>query len=311
MKQGRNILAVALSAFLLAGCFLNDDVGTNQQGVIVDGGSIKQCVPPGVYSDTSFYADLIEVSMSTLTINVEDPEVATRDNQLVGMTVVVQARRNSDCDSLRNLLTNWPNLLADDGLVQIVQSTTNEAMKNGTREFTLTALLDDRNGLATKIKDALEEDAAAYSTSIVNVLISNVDLADEYAAELQKKALLTAQTETELRRQDLIKQQSSNDQLQQQQQTLILEAQLKAEKAKTEVEVEIAAREGKKIEATNNIYLINTAAYDLERLRLLKDVIGDRQVIYFVPEGTDLTLFLNNLSGQNTQVVPVEPEQPR
>lgn len=298
------ILSVALT-----GCFLNDDVQTDQSGVIVDGGKIKSCEGPGIYTDWNFFTDLREVSNATLTFEVADPQIATKDSQLVGISVTIQARRDSDCDSLTNLLTNWPALTADDPLIAVISATANEAMKVGTRQFTLTQLLDDRNGLSTAIKDALEIDAAKYSTTIINVSIKNVDLDPKYAEVLQQKALLTAQIEAALREQDLIKQQAANDTLAQEQKTLVLLAQLDTEKAQTAVQVEIATRAGKVVEAANNVYLINPAAFELERLNRLKEVLGDKAVIYFVNENTDLTLLLSNIAG-GVLPVPTGEVQP-
>ena len=291
------VIPLLVLSLILAGCFINDDVATDQTGVVVDGGEIKSCEGPGVYTNWNYFADLREVSNATLTFEVADPEVATQDSQLVGISVTIQARRNNDCESLTNLLTNWPALTADDQLIAVISATANEAMKVGTRQFTLTELLDDRNGLSTAIKEALEADAGKYSTTIVNVSIKNVALDPKYAEVLQQKALLTAQIEAALREQDLIKQQAANDTLAQEQKTLVLLAQLDTEKAQTAVQVEIATRAGKVVEAANNVYLINPAAFELERLTRLKEVLGDKAVIYFVNEKTDLTLLLSNIAG--------------
>ena len=291
------VIPLLVLSLILAGCFINDDVATDQTGVVVDGGEIKSCEGPGVYTNWNYFADLREVSNATLTFEVADPEVATQDSQLVGISVTIQARRNNDCESLTNLLTNWPALTADDQLIAVISATANEAMKVGTRQFTLTELLDDRNGLSTAIKVALEADAGKYSTTIVNVSIKNVALDPKYAEVLQQKALLTAQIEAALREQDLIKQQAANDTLAQEQKTLVLLAQLDTEKAQTAVQVEIATRAGKVVEAANNVYLINPAAFELERLTRLKEVLGDKAVIYFVNEKTDLTLLMSNIAG--------------
>lgn len=300
------VALLVVSMFLLTGCFINDDVRTDQSGVIVDGGKIQECVGPGIHSRGGFFQDLIEVSNGTVTFEVSDPEVATKDSQLVAITVTIQARRNSDCTSLSNILTNWPALVNDEQLIAVISATTNEAMKVGTRQFTLTELLDDRNGLATAVRDALESDAQKYSTAIVNVTIKNVALDPEYAKILQQKALLTAQIEAALRQQDLIRQQAANDKLDQEQKTVVLLAQLETEKAQTAVQVEIATRAGKVIEAANNVYLINPAAFELEKLRLLKEVLGDKATIYFVNENTDLTLLLSQIA--DGKVIPVAPD---
>lgn len=292
-------------SFLLTGCFINDDVKTDQSGIIVDGGKIIECVGPGVYTRWGFFTDLVEVSNGTVTFEVSDPQVATKDSQLVSVIVTIQARRNADCDSLKNLLTNWPALVDDANLINTITATTNEAIKVGTRQFDLTELLNDRVGLSSAIETALENDSNKYSTTIINVTIKDVGLDPAYAEVLQQKALLTVQIEAALREQDLIKQQAANDKLAQEQRTLVSLAQLDAEKAETAVQVEIATRAGNVVEAANNVYLINPAAFELEKLRLLKEVLGDKAVIYFVNENTDLTLLLSNIA--SGQVVPVAP----
>lgn len=127
------VIPLLILSLILTGCFINDDVATDQSGVIVDGGKIKSCQGPGVYTDLGYFVDLREVSNATLTFEVADPQIATKDSQLVGISVTIQARRNSDCDSLTNLLTNWPALTADDPLIAVISATANEAMKVGTR----------------------------------------------------------------------------------------------------------------------------------------------------------------------------------
>jgi hypothetical protein len=262
-------------------------------------------VSSGVYSDSRFFADLKQISLGTVTFQVSDPEVTVKGNQLVGETVTIQARRKGDCESIKTLLTNWPTLIDDTQLISVITSTALESMKNGTRSLTLDELLNDRNVLAKNISDSLELDASKYSVDIINVTINNIALNPEYAAQLQAKALITAQTDTELQRQNLIKQQKANEQLEQDQRVLVLQKQFLAEEAQTAVDVEIASREGKKTAAAYQVYLDNPAAYELERLARLAKVLGDKATVYFVPEGTDLSL-LFGLGGST--VVPLTPQ---
>jgi hypothetical protein len=200
-------------------------------------------------------------------------------------------------------MTNWPLLLRDDNLIATISATAREGIKVGTRAFTLETLLDDRNKLSETITSQLEIDAGKYSAQIINVTIENIALDPAYAAELQGKALYTAQNDKEKRRQDLVRQTAETDRIDEEQRAEVLVAQLEREKAQTEVNVEIASRKGKEIAATNEVYELNERAFELEKLRLLKDVIGEGTV-WFVPEGTDLTLLLN--PDQNIIPVPVE-----
>lgn len=290
MLHKKSVLSVILLiSFLLSGCYLNDDVNTDQVGVRLNRNKIIECVAPGVYSDWGFFSDLREVSVSTLTFQVEDPEVATSDNQLVGVRITIQVRRKNDCESVTNLLTNWSALIDDVSLTDTVSATAREAIKNGTRTFDLAGLLDDRNGLALKIGQQLEEDAAKYSADVINVTIENIALDPDYASTLQERALLTAQIDREKKRQDLINQQASNNQLEQTTRATTLSRQLEAEKAQTNVDLEIAARKGKVIAEANRVYLDNEYAFQLEQLRLLKEIFGEKSVFYFLPQDTALT----------------------
>ena len=290
MKRILLVLVLLVVAFGSTGCYFWDDVATNQVGLQLDRNEIKNCVPSGVYTDSAWFADLKVVNVATITFQVTDPEVATQDNQLVGIGITIQARRKADCQSVSNMLTNWSTLLDDDTLVSTITATAMEGIKVGTRQFTLMQLLDDRNGLSDAIANSIESDASKYNTEVVNVTVNNIALAVEYAAKLQERALLTAEIDLELRRQELIRQTASNDKLEQDQRTQVLEQKLLAEQAQTEVDVEIASREGKKTAAAMEVYSLNPQAYELARLDRLALILGDKATVYFVPEGTDLTM---------------------
>ncbi len=302
MKKIVLMFCLILIAMLSTGCYLNEEVATSEMALKLEAGQIKDCVGPGKYTGWGFWDDLQPISVATLTFKIVDPEVATYDNQLVGVDVAVQARRMVACDGLSNIAANWPSIITDEGLISTVTETGLEAIKNGTRDFTLTQLLDDRNGLAHGIREALQNDADLYSVQIINVMVSNIAINPEYAAQLNKKALITAETETSLRQQDLINQQKSNETLEQTRRAEVLGQQLLAEKAQTAVELEIAGREGRVIAAQNLVYLENERAYELERLRLMANIFGDKVV--FMPVGTDLTLLIDT-----DNIVPLDIEE--
>jgi hypothetical protein len=278
---------------LVSGCYINEEIEPNEVGVRMKAGEIIGCASPGLESDLGWFADLKHVTSSTVTFNVSDPEVATDDNQLVSVSITIQARRRTDCDSLRNLMTNWPSLVDDQPLIDTISATAREGIKVGTRAFTLTQLLDDRNGLADEITKSLEQDADVYAVDIVNVTIENIGIDSGYAEQLREKALLTAQIETELRRQDLIIQQADNDILAQERRAAVLDEQLVAEQAETSVQLEIARRAGEIIAAQNAVYINNGYAYELERLRLIQGIMSGASGVYFLPNDTDFTMLFN------------------
>lgn len=286
------VLFFIVMQLLVSACYWNDEIQPHEVGAQLEENAIKNCVGPGVYTDTGWFADLSKYSVATLTFEVSDPEVATSDNQLVGIVITIQARRNSDCDSVKAFLSNWAHLIDDNNLISTIDATAKEGLKNGARQFTLSQLLDDRDGLALAITEQLKEDALKYNTDIINVTIENVVIAPEYADVLQKTAQLKAEEDFQRRRQSLIEQQAKTDLFERQQAQLVLTEQLKVEQAQTEVEIEIARREGEKILVSYQVYLDNPAAYNLEMMLRLKDVFG-AGTVYFIPEGTDLTTFFN------------------
>jgi hypothetical protein len=284
----------------MSGCVLNEQVSTNERAMWVDGGNATECVGPGIYTNLSTFIDLVQIRNDTMNFVISDPEVATSKSQLVGVEVAVQVRRRTDCDSMRGILTNYPAIRDDDNAVlSLITPSVAEGMKNGVRKFTLDELLSDRNGLSDSIRESLEADANKFYLEVIGLQVKNVALAPEYAKLLQETANLTAQRDLKLKEQDVIKQTAANSQFEQEQRALTLSKQLDAEKKQTEIEVEIATREGKKTEASQKVYAQNSQAFELEKLRLMQKMFSDK-TIYFLPMGTDLSLLWGNNS-----VVPV------
>jgi hypothetical protein len=307
MKRGIAILVALAAAALTTGCYLNEPVATNEVAAQRDGGRITGCLGPGVYTDFGLFTDLSPINSTALTLVVGDKEVATKDTQLVGIDINIQVNRKTDCESVRNMLTNWSNLARDDRrLEETISNIVGQGIKVAVRGFTLEELLDDRDGLASAIRKDLEVEAGKFSVQVLSVGVKNVSLDPAYSKVLNEKALLTAQIDAERRRQDLIRQQSANLQLDQDQKVLVLQKQLLAEKAKTEVDLEVATRDSRVTATKYQVFANNPAALELERLRLLPDVLGDKSVVYLVPQGTSLNLILGNLSG-GTPISPTVP----
>lgn len=291
------VLSIALSA-----CVFNEPVNSNQQAVWNDGGQLGECVGPGIYTNLGAFVELVQVNLDTFAFEVSDPEVATIDNQLVSVTVSLQVRRDADsCEAIKGMLKNYPAIKDDNNaVINLLTPLIAEGMKNGVRGFKLDGLLSDRNGLSEAIRQSVQQDASKYYLNIVGVQVKNVGLAPDYVAKLQETANLTAQRELKIKEQEVLKQTALNAQFEQEQRAITLAKQLEAEKKQTDIEVEVATREGKKTAASQQVYSANPQAFELEKLRLMQKIFGDK-TIYFLPQGTNLSLLL----GTNNQIVPV------
>jgi uncharacterized membrane protein YqiK len=290
----RKMLEVFFALFVLttaSGCVWNEEVPPNEMAIILYKGEVDSVSGPGgLANDGRWWTDLIRMNVDTLTFTVEDPSILTKDNQSVSMAITVQARRKIDTESVKNIFTRWNSLLDNANLTDTISRTAREGMKNGVRGFTLATLLDDRDKLATDVKDAIQTDADEYSVEIVNVTIENVGPSDSYMAILGETANINAKIAQSVRQEELIRQQQKQEVLEQQKRVEVANARLLAEQAETAVQVEVAERQGEITAAQNQVYVLNEQAYRLEELRLLANIIGTGTV-YFIPEGTDLTTY--------------------
>lgn len=305
----RKLRAVALILCvmpMLSGCYLAEVVEPNEVVAQVDGGQVTGVAGPGVYTNLGPFAGLVKVSSNTLVIATDDPEVATLDNQLVGISVTVQMRRNTSEEAVRDLMKNWRSVATnDEAFGQLVQPMVLQAVKVGTKKFTLQDLLADRNGLATSIQTDLQTEATKFDSTVVAVQVANVSMDPRYADQLQQKALLLAQAQTALQQQAVISQTAANAILQAERNRAIAQEQLLVEQANTQVQLEIATRQGKITAAQNAVYQTNPQAFELAALDKYARIFG-QGTVYFVPVGTPLNLILGPVMS-GTQPLPIHP----
>lgn len=281
-----------IAMMFTTGCIWNEEISASEIGLVTDAGAIQRCESPGLVSDSGFWTDLQKIRVDTLTFPFGNNSVATKDTQIVSVNVTVQVRRSAACQDAIQFYSQWPQLMDDAKLMEAVAATGGEAIKNGVRQFTLDQLLNDRDGLATAIRTALQEDADTYYTTIVNVIVNDVDVDDEYERLLSEKAKLTVQIETENRRQDLVKASAQAAIIEQQQQVEILKAQLLKEQAQTAIQLEISRRQSESVQAQWQVYLDNPEALRLRQLELYQGIVGPGTKWVFVPQGSSVDSIL-------------------
>lgn len=146
---------------------------------------------------------------------------------------------------------------------------------------------EGRGLLEQKMTALLAPELAECGIELLDVGINDIGVDDGYADKLKEKAVTKVASELA------------------EQKTKQLVEQVKQEKAQTDVDLEIARRKNAVAEEENKIYKLNPEAFELERLRLLKDVIGNNDKMYFIPEGADINLVL---SGTNYTGLPVSSD---
>lgn len=300
----RVIGLLALLVIFTSGCYCNVPVGENQIGLKLDGGKVVQVVGPGLQSDPlNYYADLRTLNINSINARWEDKSLVSRDMQDLGFTVDLSFARKSDEKSIRNHWQLYNNeAKSDKQLTDTVLARVPQVVKDVTTRHVLAEMLgineqtgeaSDEQGrqlLQTEIKAGLQPQLDAMGVNLLYVGVSNIDPDQTYVDALKTK------TQQQVRIDALVAEQA------------VLKAQNDKEKQETEVQKTIAARDNEVAAERNKVYATNPQALELEKLRLLKDVIGPASKIYFVPQGADLTLLLSGEGTPNVVPVPAKPE---
>jgi regulator of protease activity HflC (stomatin/prohibitin superfamily) len=235
--------------------------------------------------------------VSAKTLEWSDPDLVTKDKQPIGLQVGVTFARMRDRESVESMWNLYRGEAQNDELLkQQVLNRIPRIAKAVTAEYTLDQMLGvseeagfGREVVTQDLFELLETELKEVYVSLLDVGINNIAPSEDFLKLLEEKA--NAQVAVEVARS----------------QTAKLNEQLRQEQAQTEIDIEKARRQNLVNEELAKVYEGSAAYYELEKLRLLKDIVGDNDKFWFVPEGSSLTLFLTTEAGQN--IVPVQPTE--
>ncbi len=286
----KKVLPLCIGVLLLTGCFWNAQIQTSQVGLIMsDGVKVDSVVGAGRYTQMGWFADIARVDVSSKTLEWEDPDLVTKDKQPISLKVGVTYRRDSQSKSV---LQMWDTYRAeatnDEALQRQVLNRVPRTAKAVTTKFTLDEMLGiaetgGREFVQQELFDLLAPELTEVGVVLLDVGINDIGVDPEFLNLLKAKA--QAQVKSEVA----------------QETTKQLAEQLIQERAQTEIDLELARRENAVNEELAQVFADSPEYMELERLRLLANVIGRNDKIYFVPPGVDISLFL----GSNGSVVPI------
>lgn len=279
-------MVALLAIIILSGCYWRKEIEENQVGLVMpDGVHVEQVVGAGRYTRMTWYAEMRRINVSALTVQWQDPDLVTSDKQPIGFDVAVTFQRERDGDSIKDMWRNYNSEARnDDALKAQVLTRIPRVAKGITTKYSLDDMLGITEGtsradITQDFFDDLEAELEEINVRLLDVGINNIAPSEQYLAALEAKA--NAQIQVEVARA----------------QTKQKEEQLKQEQAQTEISVEQARRSRLVQEEEAKVFTANERWFALKRLEALARVIGDKDKIYFVPEGTDLSLFLTGDSG--------------
>ena len=283
MKKRFALALILIAAmFSMCSCYWKAEIQSNEVGLIMDDGvSVSGVVGAGRYTDMSRYAAIKSIDISTKKIVLTINDVSTSDKQTVGLEVLAEVSRKSDEESVRNLWKNY-NAVAkkDEQLEALVQ----DLLRSPVNKVSTQMTVDEMLGVADsdKTRATMESDIFTLLSPLLEsrgialnaFQVMNISVDPQYQAKLQEKS--TAAIEIELAEQKAKQ----------------LEKQLEQEQAQTEIDLEKARRANLVAEEEAKVYETSEEAYELKRLELMKDMLGESDKVYFIPEGADITLFL-------------------
>ncbi len=290
-------IALLAAASLLSGCYWNTQVEAYQVGLVMpDGVKVESVVSAGRYTHMGFYAELKKVDVSAKTVEWEDPDLVTADKQPIGLKIVATYARMRDADNAKAMYELYHNeATSDEALAQQVLTRIPGVAKAVTVRYTLDEMLGisasgevtaiGREKITSDLFDLLSKELDEVHVALLDIRVSNIAPDPEYLERLKEKARADVEKEVAHQR------------------TKQLEEQLKQEEAQTAIELEKARRQNQVNEELAKVYELNPQFYELEKLKIIRDTIGDNDKLIFIPPGTDLTLLWGGKEG----VVPVVP----
>lgn len=285
------VMILTLAMVFCCSCYYKTEIESNEVGLKMDDGvSVTGVVGAGRYTDFGWYADIVSMDVSTKKIVMAIEDVSTSDKQTVGLEVLAEVSRKSDEESVRNLWKNYNSVAKnDDQLAALVQDLLRSPVNKVSTQMTVDEMLGvaesekTRSTMESDIFNLLSKLLSDRGIALTAFQVMNISVDPQYQAKLQEKS--TAAIEIELAEQKAKQ----------------LEKQLEQEHAQTEIDLEKARRANLVAEEEAKVYETSKEAYELKRLELMKDMLGDSDKVYFIPEGTDITLFLGS---ENPAVMP-------
>lgn len=212
------LLIVAILGIAIFG-YIGHGVKPNEIGIRLRSSRIVGIVGPGIYTDLSPFADIVDVKIEGLPFCAEDPEVLTRDQQRIGLKVCGTVHRPGleGADEYRQNWAVYRTFYVDDKALlgeskdgQVVSmglmtDLSQQAMKVcvGDRNFSDAAVGEARDVLRECIGEELGKLTNPYGLTVRNVVVPNIIIDESVQALLD--SITESKFQTDLARQNALK----------------------------------------------------------------------------------------------------------
>jgi regulator of protease activity HflC (stomatin/prohibitin superfamily) len=282
-------------------------INEGERGIIVTQGRVEGVQEPGIFFRPFAPFTAVEaVNIRRQTREITQ-NVASSDKQLYDISIQVDYSRKTDKQSLTDQYGRIG--VSDEQLNRFLDGFINDALKSASTRFTLDQALSDRNGFSTQITQFLRTPQAEGQVAPIDqiyVTLEAVKVLDIQVGE-QYAQLLAEKANLEVQ---IETEQKRREQIEAQQANNLFQAEQEAtvaltrEKGQTAAALEAANRDSQVRAIEGRYWRENPELFELRKRELMVQMM-DNGNLWFIDPSTDLTLLLNQqANGAGTAVVP-------
>lgn len=272
-------------------------INEGERGIIVTQGRVEGVQEPGIF----FRPFAPFTNVETVNIRRQTREitqnVASSDKQLYDISIQVDYSRKVDPQSLKDSYGRIG--VSDDQLHRFLDGFINDALKSASTQFTLDQALSDRNGFSTRITQFLRTPPAEGQAAPVDQIFVNLEAVKVLDIQVgeQYAQLLAEKANLEVQ---IETEQKRREQIEAQQANNLFQAEQEAavsltrEKGLTQAAIEAVNRDAQVRTIEGRYWRENPELFELRKRELMVQMM-DNGNLWFIDPNTDLTLLLNQM----------------
>ncbi|PDV97008.1 SPFH domain-containing protein [Candidatus Chloroploca asiatica] len=307
-----SVLGVILLIVVIVGIGLSTmkfaQINEGERGLIVTQGRVEGVQEPGIFfRPFAPFTNIEVVNIRRQTRTIEQ-NVASSDKQLYDIDIQVDYSRIASPEALQS---SYGEIGVDDSqLNAFLDGFINDALKSASTQFTLDQALSDRGGFADRIRQFLTSKAEGQRSPVeqLYVRLEAVKVLDIQVGE-QYAQLLAEKANLEVQ---IETEQKRREQIQAQQSNNLFQAEQEAtvaltrERGQTAAALEAASRESQVRAIQGRYWRENPELFELRQRELMVEMMKNGNM-WFIDPNTDLTLLLNQMAGSGSAAVVPQP----
>ncbi|HMQ33526.1 MAG TPA: SPFH domain-containing protein [Chloroflexaceae bacterium] len=284
-------------------------INEGERGIIVTQGRVEGVQEPGIYfRPFAPFTSVETVNVRRQTRTISQ-NVASSDKQLYDIDIQVDYARIPAPEALR---ASYGEIgVSDDQLNAFLDGFINDALKSASTQFTLDQALSDRGGFADRISRFLTSSADGQRSPAeqLYVRLEAVKVLDIKVGD-QYAQLLAEKANLEVQ---IETEQKRREQIEAQQSNNLFQAEQEAavaltrERGQTQAALEAARRDGEVRAIQGRYWRENPELFELRKRELMVEMLQNGNM-WFVDPNTDITLLLNQMGAGAGSTTAIIPQ---